>query len=137
MPAIMRIHSLCPSNLYHSNLTARAPAGLPMCQLRSLAASPVSSTDVLGATFSQSWQAASMSSGTGFQPAAAAVVTQPAAAPARQLGFSSAPMVCYSPAEPALKEPLGDVLKRAGKRLDPAAPVAALHPAVGMDSCIC
>jgi len=108
--ATMRIPNLSPGSLYEPIGSARAPAGLPICQLSSIAAAPVSLTGVSGSGFQQSWRAA-----TSFQPAPAAVVSQPAA-PSRQQGFSHAPLCVYSPAEPALKEPLSDVLKRAGKR---------------------
>lgn len=113
--------SLCPSSWYDSECSsASAISGLPIGHISSLSAAPVSLYSSCTAPAPQPWRSAS-SSFPSLQPAAAAAAAPQAAAQkqsfaAQKQSFAGAPALCYSPAEPAQKEPLGDVLKRAGKR---------------------
>ena len=115
--------SLCPSSLYEDGCRfSSMPTGLPSQTISLLSASPMSCFSNLAASASPSYRAAKMSCPT-VQSAAAeaaqsvqpAVQQQPLTA-SQSCSFAAAPALCYSPAEPALKEPLGDVLRRAGKR---------------------
>ena len=109
----MRLPSMLPQQLYEtSRAPARLPSGFSDVQLCS---SPYRSSTSSAAPFAQTWRAASSSPSFAFgghQQHAVSASPQPLS----KLG--APPMVCYSPkeGEKALQEPLGDVLKRAGKR---------------------
>jgi hypothetical protein len=115
--------SLCFSGLYDDgSKLSSLPAGLPSWQISLPNATPLSFYSSYITSAVQSHGPARLACPTAQSAAAASVhCVQPAAetrptAAASNSSFAAAPALCYSPAEPALKEPLGDVLRRAGKR---------------------
>ena len=120
----MRVpRSLHPTSLYDDGCNGSSmPAGLPKRAISVLSNSSLNRFGNNATSVVSSYKSAMLSCHT-VQSAAAATTqpvqsttqNQPLAA-SQSCSFAAAPALCYSPAEPALKEPLGDVLRRAGKR---------------------